>query len=196
VGRWLFFLLSIASLVLSIAAAVLWTRSGGAPEVWRLERYRRYEVVASLQTVQFVVTSKSIGGSATNMRGATPFRSDWKYEHRLTMRVLRVSESDFGRVGHQTVNVGTTYEMDADGTTPKWTQQSAEVWFAPYWGAVTIFLVLPALAVIFEIVRRKIARSRRDRTLCEHCGYDLRATPDRCPECGAVPRAAAATVAA
>jgi hypothetical protein len=55
----------------------------------------------------------------------------------------------------------------------------------PYWLVVAITGLLPAW--------RTFARHRRSRrsllNLCPACGYDLRATPNRCPECGAVPTA-------
>ena len=50
----------------------------------------------------------------------------------------------------------------------------------PYWCAALTFALLPAARLAGA--RRKRRRVRRG--LCRRCGYDLRATPGRCPECG------------
>jgi hypothetical protein len=53
----------------------------------------------------------------------------------------------------------------------------------PYW---SLFLPLGLLPLLRLIQQRRI-RGLAARGLCTICGYDLRATPDRCPECGTVP---------
>ena len=49
---------------------------------------------------------------------------------------------------------------------------------------VPTLIVLPVYWIIERQLRIGKARARLLRGSCPACGYDLRATPDRCPECG------------
>ena len=59
----------------------------------------------------------------------------------------------------------------------------------PIWSAALATAVLPAI----WLVRRVRVRMRLAPGCCRRCGYDLRASRDRCPECGtAIPSKAGA----
>ena len=50
----------------------------------------------------------------------------------------------------------------------------------PYWFLLILFSIVP-------IIRWRMGRRVAAAGVCGQCGYDMRATPERCPECGAVP---------
>src|SRR4051812_21395107 len=72
----------------------------------------------------------------------------------------------------------------------RWLRQLA----CPYWFIMLLTAILPTARL--AVWRRRARRLRMHPTLCQHCGYDCRATPDRCPECGWVPADAIAATAA
>jgi hypothetical protein len=57
-------------------------------------------------------------------------------------------------------------------------------------------LIYPLIAINYAIlifIAYRLDRARRSgasSAVCPICGYDLRATPNRCPECGSVPKPA------
>jgi hypothetical protein len=53
----------------------------------------------------------------------------------------------------------------------------------PAWLPTAVFAALPLVRGALFVRRRRRVREG----CCRKCGYDLRATPDRCPECGAEP---------
>ena len=81
----------------------------------------------------------------------------------------------------------TDYGMLVMGGLPPMTTRGRYV-FIPFWFLAAAAGAPPALAAV---------RWRRGRQvcpgLCPTCGYDLRATPGRYPECGTVPKTKGAT---
>jgi hypothetical protein len=53
---------------------------------------------------------------------------------------------------------------------------------SPWWAVLTIGALLPALA--WRDLRRGKRMQSQMGKVCLHCGYDLRESADRCPECG------------
>jgi hypothetical protein len=67
--------------------------------------------------------------------------------------------------------------------------QDSTFWLRVRWPFVAAVASAGPLAYGVALLRR---RRRVRKGCCPTCGYDLRATPERCPECGAVPAGAAA----
>jgi hypothetical protein len=55
----------------------------------------------------------------------------------------------------------------------------------PLW--VPLLILCGAVALFRRSAKRSLREQRRRAGACPHCGYDLRATPERCPECGTIP---------
>ena len=184
--RQVFNLAAAASLVLCVTTVALWVRS-----YWRAEGFNFVNRPnPNVREVQHAVLSargrlyyNHLLLQSAVARGAPIFEHDgleWiarKYvaSGESADEPLRMWVSSYGR---EMLGLGyyrRQFIMPAD-TSTRWGLM------VPHWFAALVFAALPARWLLFQHRQR----TRRRLGLCQNCGYDLRTTPDRCPECGAV----------
>jgi hypothetical protein len=189
VRRRLFNLAAAVSLVLCVASTALWVRSYVAKE-WLMYRktepaHRRYREITFISGPGqlFIQNSRFdfiADGMAEKMREGEGHPDGFLY-------LRQPAESRWGRFANGSDHThahgalgflfhSRVYEEGSD----TWTVERAMI---PYWFVTTTTAVLPI--TWWRHYRRQCIRVREHR--CLTCGYDLRATPERCPECGAVP---------
>jgi hypothetical protein len=166
--------LTILSLLLALAFAGLWVRS-----YWRADVFGwRAPVRSDAEFFGFNAVSAG-GGTAVWLGYYAPRDSgDWPPDgwDWNALASLPPSYADGGK----TNRFGMTHESFTDPA-GRWRR----IVF-PTWLAALAFAPLPGIVLTRAIRRRRRVREGH----CRKCGYDLRATPDRCPECGHVPAGA------
>jgi hypothetical protein len=163
VRRRLFNLAAAVSLVLCVAASVLWVRS-----------YSVYDIAGW--------TSR--GATKSRTISAISFRGSMLLYCRGPLRAQSqpsVSAWSWDRLDPRGVPAPSRHYFPVSFS-------SAQTAAAPiHWSLrVSHWLVVGAAAAtpLVWLVKRSHQRCPRGPGLCPNCGYDLRASPGRCPECG------------
>jgi hypothetical protein len=176
-------LLAAVSLLLCVATVSLWAAGGwdSGPRVrhlagrWGYVIGRWEERSGSCPQLILYHDTQPVYGPIVPM-GSSPQWDAWNKRYPLHLEwygcgIQFVYEPSLGTdVTRRATMFGSTFRL-----------------IAPYWMLATAFLILPAIAWSPRFMRRRAQLEGR----CAICGYDLRATPERCPECGtsAQPRA-------
>jgi hypothetical protein len=200
---------TVLSLLLCVATAVFWVRAGSAHDwfVFTTPGDRLWQVSAPEVAERNAIGILTVPGwpvrEAQRWRVAepgawcvyelfpTPDLNDWRWE-RLGVRIERgagvtkVNEGEGAVLARYWTlpdgRVRGRISMVGPGTaTSALPYVSATV---PYWMPLSAFGLLPVGRGLRRIVGAIRARRRTMRGHCAGCGYDLRATPGRCPECG------------
>jgi hypothetical protein len=192
--RHVFNLLTALSLLLFLAVCVMWVRSYFEGEVFNLPPGGVVDTTASAPMQGGTLTWRrqySVHSGAGRLQLVRQEMQDTRVSKpgRIVLApgeaVIELSTMGLGDVSYRGAGFG-YFRRDKQ----PYSRPPVSGWYwgflvvsVPYWAVVLAAAVMPLLWWRSFVQRRR--RLRRERAqLCPACGYDLRATPGRCPECG------------
>ena len=175
--RWAFNLSALVSAVLFVGVCVLWVRSYWWTDLVRYQHADPVQRSANSRPEPGYVRYER-GYSGTSRRGHLVVILLADYLARGADAWSRRADRNSADRG---VWVGDRPGPSFLGFAFISTSQPSTVLIVPYWAAVLAASLLPAAWVLHRRRQR-----RKHPGLCPACGYDLRATPGRCSECGTV----------
>lgn len=174
----LFTILSALSLLLCTATAALWVRS-----YWRSDAivyYGRDGHYAVQWAAGLLLLGTDNVGTPNPRLGIDSWNNAWK-DPRLDNSLYKGSWGRWGFGHDRTVTPITTLSTNTLASFPNPPAMLIHRRLSlPLWLFTLAFAIPPCRAATI----RWRAHQRRRNTLCVTCGYDLRASQDRCPECG------------
>lgn len=187
-GRWLFHLAAVGSLLLCLGVCSLWIRSYSSRDQLRVHHYTVYPDCDLVHN--WIMASAAGGLSFSHLidhyrSGETRNSPFWRYSRGVGptypfygVRSLIPGQNQLS----SWQKAGFEYSDSSTGSPPSVIRGI----IVPHWFAGAVLSVCPCLWLLFVLPALKTQR-RLNRGLCPVCGYDLRATPARCPECGTMP---------
>lgn len=173
---------------LFVTTLISWAVSFYLPHRAMIILMQKYELVMAQGTVQLWVTVRT--GAMVDARGPQVREIGFRRTTEGTPVSIGtpppgpwVSLSPWRPYSRATLVIGQEVPQVSNGIVSSvLAGDTTTVRAIPHWFAATL-LALPVGWVLLDTKKRRIRR-RAAAGLCVHCGYDLRATPDRCPECG------------
>ncbi len=182
---------AICSVAVSIAAcasvAGMWRRSYSVYEAWTVvlepppaqQYYARVIWIGSYRG-RILIEITSVGGDDASANLQWRITGHEYAERPAVPRIPELARSPFCR------HFGVEPLILPHTNDAAFSRQAGAVG-ARYWQLAAVGIVPGAALGLRRLIRQRRAARRKVAFRCSGCGYDLRATPQRCPECGLTP---------